>query len=731
MSRFLKWFRGPSKTQPTFGRRTPKSRLLLESLEERSLLSHSGLGTVAPAHLLFPGGGPSSGLAREQRARRDGEAAPAGYSSPVGYAPAQVRHAYGFDSLSFNYGAVAADGSGQTIAIVDAYDDPNIATDLKAFDTQFGLPDPTFTKVAQDGSATYPLADSGWATEIALDVEWAHAVAPKANILLVEANSAYRSDMMTAVDYARKQPGVVAVSMSWGADEWSGETSYDSYFTTPAGHGGVTFLASTGDSGAIFWEHDIPNFITAYPAMSPNVVAVGGTNLVLDVVGNIVSETGWSGSGGGSSFYEPQPGFQRWIGSNPSHRTAPDVAYNAGYGVAVYDSYNDSVNPWWSVGGTSAGAPQWAGLVAIADQGRALRGLAPLDGPNQTLPLLYSFQSLDYRDITSGNNGYAAGPGYDLVTGIGTPVANQLVADVTTNVGDTSAISWFVNDFGTWRAFYGIDSTTYKAVEYLNTNRFALGGPTVLAVSAGLKDPNDFYGSEVFALGTDHAVYVFNSTGMHNLGGWARAISATRHDQVFVIGGDNAVYVNSSGGNASTWQYLGGWVRAISAGLDYFGDDQVYAIGGDRALWVNDSGTSSGWEKIDNSASFIQLSATQQDTVYALDSNGGLHKASHVFSWAIGDWIWQHLAIAPLVAGDKYVALSADNQDYSHDEVYVINVGRTAYLYRSSGGWNAGSVDTDVSELSGADQGWFYDANGPNPWRWNGTSWSWLDGQIV
>ena len=169
-------------------------------------------------------------------------------SGPTGYTPAQIRHAYGFDSVSF--GGTAANGAGTTIAIVDAYDNPNVANDLKQFDLQFGLPDPVFRKVNQTGGTTMPAADRGWGSEIVLDVEWAHAVAPGASILLVEANSNSYSDLMTAVNFARNQPGVVAISMSWGGGEFSGETTYDATFTTPAGHGGVAFFASSGDTGA-------------------------------------------------------------------------------------------------------------------------------------------------------------------------------------------------------------------------------------------------------------------------------------------------------------------------------------------------------------------------------------------------------------------------------------------------------------------------------------------------
>ena len=211
-----------------------------------------------------------------------GTATPLLTAGPTGMTPSQIRAAYGFNQLSL-------DGTGTTIAIVDAFDDPNIASDLQAFDAKFNLPNPVFTKVSQTGSTTnLPTADSGWADEIALDVEWAHAIAPGAKILLVEANDASFSNLSIAVQYAARQTGVVAVSMSFGGSEFSGETSFDSTFKTPAGHTGVTFIASSGDSGAPI----------SYPAASPNVLSVGGTTLNVNSSGSILSESAWSGSGG-------------------------------------------------------------------------------------------------------------------------------------------------------------------------------------------------------------------------------------------------------------------------------------------------------------------------------------------------------------------------------------------------------------------------------------------------
>ena len=218
-------------------------------------------------------------------------------SPPSGaYTPTQNQQAYQYNKVSFN--GVAGTGSGETIAIVDAYNDPNIQSDLNAFDTQFGLPATTVTVVNETGGTTLPSADStgGWELEESLDVEWAHAMAPGAKIVLVEASSANDSDLLAGVSYAAAHANVV--SMSWGGGEFSGETSYDSDFSKA----GVAFVASSGDNGApISW-----------PAASPNVLAVGGTALTLGPGGTWSSETGWSGSGGGPS-----------MPTSPSRRTSP------------------------------------------------------------------------------------------------------------------------------------------------------------------------------------------------------------------------------------------------------------------------------------------------------------------------------------------------------------------------------------------------------------------------
>ena len=338
-------------------------------------------------------------------------APPSAYSGS--YSPSQVRHAYGIDQLNLT-------GAGQTIAIVAAYDDPTIASDLHKFDQRFGLADPTFVKATPGGLPAY---DAGWSSEIALDVEWAHVIAPGAKILLVEAASSSLDDLMTAVDYAVNQ-GAKQVSMSWGGSESYWSPSYDARFNHP----GVTFTAASGDSGAG----------ASYPAASPFVTAIGGTRLSIDSAGNRLAETAWKGSGGAPSRYENLPPYQSGFVTGRK-RGMPDVSYNAdpSTGVTVYDSASGG---WIQVGGTSAGTPQWAGLIALVNQGRALAGKASLGtamtyGTNQALYALaggssYTNTRGDFIDVTSGGNGYPATRGYDYVTGLGSPVANKLVPDL-------------------------------------------------------------------------------------------------------------------------------------------------------------------------------------------------------------------------------------------------------------------------------------------------------------
>jgi len=392
----------------------PRLELVCEALESRQLLSTTASSTSDLSQI---------------EAQTDLVALQQVLSEPTGYTPQQIQNAYGVNQIKFSGGTVAGNGAGQTIAIVDAYNDPNITSDLAKFDSEFGLFAPASFTVDNLGAST---TNAGWALETSLDVEWAHAVAPRANIVLVEASSASLSSLFNAVIYARDQPGVSVVSMSWGTTEFWGESAYDSIFTTPAGHTGVTFVAASGDSGA--WDGPM------YPSVSPNVLAVGGTSLTLAAGSTYGSETGWSDSTGGFSgfdsdwrTYERAPSYQtatlQAVGLNYGVRAVPDVSFNAdpNTGVAVYDSVPYSgQSGWFQVGGTSAATPAWAGLVAIADQGLATGGRGSLSG-TQAQADLFALPSSDFHDITTGFNGYSATPGYDLVTGLGSPKANAVI----------------------------------------------------------------------------------------------------------------------------------------------------------------------------------------------------------------------------------------------------------------------------------------------------------------
>ena len=409
-----------------------KRSCLFEALETRALLSATSLADIIAQPAVSSGG----------------------------YTVAQITSAYLASNLSFITslkGTIAGNGSGQTIAIVDAYNDPNLASDVATFSSKFGLPAANLKVVSQTGTSTLPATSADWSLEISLDVEWAHAIAPQANILLVEAKSSSLSDLLTAVNYARNYTGVSVVSMSWGTDEFRGETSYDSYFTTPTGHTGVTFVASSGDSGTTTW-----------PSVSSNVLAVGGTTLTLTSSGTYSSETAWSDSGGGVSSYEALPSYQKMIGISASGRVTPDVSYDAdpNSGFLVYDSVAASGSSGWMViGGTSAGAPQWAGIVAIANEGRVANGLSTLTQANAMIYTLYATRSSqDFYDVTSGRNtsGFSAMKGYDAVTGLGSPIVSSLLGDLTkataTSTGTTSTTKITIGNnqgLGGWGGFGG------------------------------------------------------------------------------------------------------------------------------------------------------------------------------------------------------------------------------------------------------------------------------------
>jgi subtilase family serine protease len=332
-------------------------------------------------------------------ARSNGSVSPS--STPSGYGPTQLRAAY----------QITATGSGGEIAIVDADGDPNALADLTTYSQKFNLPVlPTcttsaqascFEKLDQTGGQNYPRANSGWELETALDLEASHAMCPGCRLELVESRTAAISDLMAAVDEA-VATGAPVVSMSWGGSETSSETTLDKHFNHP----GVTFMASSGDSG----------YGTSWPTASPYVTSVGGTHLVATSNGR-TSETAWTDSGSGCSRYESKPSWQHDTAC--AHRSIADVSADAdpSTGAAVYASHSSEGAGWFVVGGTSLSSPLLAGMAADAG----------VTGQSATMKALYaSLGTSRLFDVISGKTGNCstylckAGTGYDGPSGVGT-----------------------------------------------------------------------------------------------------------------------------------------------------------------------------------------------------------------------------------------------------------------------------------------------------------------------
>jgi subtilase family serine protease len=312
----------------------------------------------------------------------------------AGYTPCDLRSAYAIP---------ASAGQGQTVAIVDAFNDPNAESDLAVYRAAYGLPACTtangcFRKVNQNGGAGAPTANAGWAEEISLDLDMVSAICPACHIRLVEASSNTLTNLLIAENQAAV--GASAISNSWTAGEFSTESSYDSYFNH-----GIPITVSSGDSG----------YGVTWPASSPYVTAVGGTSLLPADNARGWSETAWNGAGSGCSAYEPKPAAQTDTGC--AGRTVADVSAVAdpNTGVVAYDTYQSS--GWVAFGGTSVAAPIVASVYALAGNGSTIA----------TPAYAYSHAGALF-DVTSGSNGTCAVDylctalgGYDGPTGLGTP----------------------------------------------------------------------------------------------------------------------------------------------------------------------------------------------------------------------------------------------------------------------------------------------------------------------
>jgi subtilase family serine protease len=370
------------------------------------------------------------------------------------YGPDAIRRAYGIDKL-INKGF---NGKGHTIVIIDAYGSPTVKSDITDFDTVFGYPDPpSFNVITMPGTPPYDPNDANivnWTGEIALDTQWAHAVAPAANLVLVAAKSNEDSDLLAALNYALDHHLGDVVSMSFGESENSLSNpdgldivaGWQAAFQR-AKQQHVTLFASSGDQGAtnVFDEDGnvLPWPNASFPASSPLVTSVGGTNLFFGTATNADPNAGtyqgeqvWNdgfgaAGGGGMSILFDEPLTQTLaVGGSINktlhkHRGVPDVAYNAGIAGGVLVVWGPGGGCCYIFGGTSAGAPQWAGITVDLNQARG----RPLGFINDRLNILGGFGALRglFHDVTVGDNsfggvdGYPARPGYDLSTGWGTP----------------------------------------------------------------------------------------------------------------------------------------------------------------------------------------------------------------------------------------------------------------------------------------------------------------------
>jgi hypothetical protein len=354
--------------------------------------------------------------------------------TPSGYGPADLQSAYNLPSPS------STAGTGETVGIVDAFDDPNAASDLATYRSQFGLKPCTtangcFSKVNQSGGTSYPASNSSWAQEISLDLDMVSAICPNCHILLVEASSTSDANLAAAVNRAAAL-GATQISNSYGEPEFSGDVSEQANYNHP----GIDVVAAAGDDG----------YGVSYPAASQYVTAVGGTSLSRAGNARGWTESAWSGTGSGCSAYTPKPAWQTDTGCG--RRTVADVSADANpsTGVAVYDTSGSG--GWLVFGGTSVATPIIASVAALA-------------GGRATTTPYGSFAYLntgDFYDVTSGSNGSCGGsyfctamPGFDGPTGLGTPDGAAASGPPPPPPPPPPGVS--VSPQGNWVGAYGAD----------------------------------------------------------------------------------------------------------------------------------------------------------------------------------------------------------------------------------------------------------------------------------
>jgi hypothetical protein len=475
-------------------------------------------------------------------------------ANPTGLSPAAIKAVYG-------YTTAASAGAGETIALVDAYNDVDAASDLDTFSTQYGLPlecaggatPPAcfdFRQVNETGGSTLPANNSGetpgWALEISLDIEWAHAIAPAATILLVEANSDTLTDLLPAVRYASQNANYV--SNSWGSSEFSTESEYDSDFTTP----GVSYFAATGDVASEL----------SWPATSPDVIAVGGTSLSFTAGGTLAQESAWDDGGGGCSAYEPASPYQSTGGvSCAGKRATPDLALDAdpSSGISVYDSVPyENQTGWWTVGGTSA-----ATVMVAAD--------AAVSGADVNAQYVYANPAnIPFRDIVDGSNGHPALTGFDLASGLGswsyTPGAPTGLS--ATGGGGGITLDWAapsgaaVGEYDVWRG-------TASGAETTEVATLSAAGPTMTFTDATAGAGQTYY----------YEVQAVNSAGLGPFSNEAQATAAS-------LPATQLVYATAPPSSATAGQTFPVVVDAEDADGDTVTSDSTTAVG----LGVNGGG---------------------------------------------------------------------------------------------------------------------------------------------
>jgi subtilase family serine protease len=354
--------------------------------------------------------------------------------STSGLCPSMLTEAYGFNTLQ----SAGVNGTGQTVVIVDACGDPTISSDLQTFDSQFGLSNPTLKVTYVQGKDDCTAKDdpAGWSYETSLDVEWAHVVAPGAAIDLLIGGKPSSADLFGAWDYAIAQDLGNEISNSWsGSSACHGSVAS---IVSTASKLGITVLAATGDFGA--WGQGTSHTEQS-PADCKEVLAVGGTTLHVNASGYYESESGW-GMGGGGYTNKTEPSYQ--VSANitdPYNSLAkPDVSADANPATGVW-IYNSGEGDWGIVGGTSVACPLWAGFMADVNQIRASYGFH--SGAGFVQPFLYTtiygvnggsnLYGKNFNDVTTGNNGWPAGTGWDPVTGLGSFKAATLAKTLGSN----------------------------------------------------------------------------------------------------------------------------------------------------------------------------------------------------------------------------------------------------------------------------------------------------------